>query len=373
MLKMKSILLATDFCPASIEATEAAATLASMFGARVSLLHVFRPSGMSAEGGTDERNLAQWQIQELATQLAAKSVAVDEAKVIEGHPVEGIVDEAQKIDADLVLIGAGKWGRSEPFQSGPIAEAVLQFAHSSVLAVRSGVQSTQFDRILCPVDQSPASRFALQTCIDLARTTGGVVHVVTVVPEITWQAAALKLTAASRAEFKDRWHREFEQFLASILTDGVAVTREIRHGITHEEIVESAEQHRSDLIVMGSTGRTGLARFLMGSVTRRVLRNLPCSLWSVKKAELVEEQVFEQDLQHIRLLMAEARALLEAGQYQPALLKFRQVTARNPLHGEALEGQAVAYEHLGLRDEARTFRDRAEKVLEPIAACSVGA
>jgi tetratricopeptide (TPR) repeat protein len=200
------------------------------------------------------------------------------------------------------------------------------------------------------------------------------VHVLTVVPELTGLAATLKMgpTAQAVAEHKDRWRHDFEQFLTGFKTDGVVLTREIRHGIPHEEIAASAAEHNADVIVMGTNGRTGLARLLMGSVARRVLRRMPCSLWTVKKLELAQEQQFAQDLQHIRLLMAEGRAFLESGQFRPALAKFRQVSQRNPLHAEALQGQAAAYEGLGQHEEARVFRSRAEKALEPAVEVGVG-
>jgi Tfp pilus assembly protein PilF len=113
---------------------------------------------------------------------------------------------------------------------------------------------------------------------------------------------------------------------------------------------------------MGSTGRTGLARLLMGSVARRVLQELPCSLWSVKQEHRAEE-LFDEDLRHMRLLMAEGRELLEAGDPGCALAKFRQVLAYNPFHADALQAQAQAYERLGQCDRAQSSRRRAEKVL----------
>jgi tetratricopeptide (TPR) repeat protein len=151
--------------------------------------------------------------------------------------------------------------------------------------------------------------------------------------------------------------------VAGIDFHGVPHRREIRHGLPHEEIVASACEHHADVIVMGSTGHTGLARLLMGSVARRVLQELPCSLWSVKQ-ERVAEELFDEDLRHMHLLMAEGRELLEAGDPGYALVKFRRVLAYNPFHAQALQAEAQAYERLGQRDRAQTCLRRAEKVLQ---------
>jgi Flp pilus assembly protein TadD len=113
---------------------------------------------------------------------------------------------------------------------------------------------------------------------------------------------------------------------------------------------------------MGSTGRTGLVRMLVGSVTRHMLRQLPCSLLTVKDEDAVEA-LFEEDLRQVNLLMAEGRELLKNGCYLPALVKLRQVTAIDPFHVEALQAQADAHEKLGQHDEAKTCSRRAQHVL----------
>ena len=53
--------------------------------------------------------------------------------------------------------------------------------------------------------------------------------------------------------------------------------------------VAAAQEHEADVICMGSTGPTGFIRVLMGSVTRHVLQDLPCSLLTVKDEHLIEE------------------------------------------------------------------------------------
>ena len=99
----------------------------------------------------------------------------------------------------------------------------------------------------------------------------------------------------------------------------------------HEQIVTVAKDCQADVIIMGATGRTGLTRLLLGSTTRRVLQQLPCSLLTVKEADVVE-QLFQDDLRTINLLMAEGRELMDARDYLVASTKFRRVLARNPFH-----------------------------------------
>ena len=112
---------------------------------------------------------------------------------------------------------------------------------------------------------------------------------------------------------------------------------------------------------MGATGRTGLVRVLLGSVTRRVLRQLPCSLLLVKDQTVFEEQ-FLLDLDTIDRLAAEGRDKLLGGEPSEAAGKFRQAVALDPYHTAALDGLASACEQLGQAEAARRYRNRAERL-----------
>jgi hypothetical protein len=163
------------------------------------------------------------------------------------------------------------------------------------------------------------------------------------------------------AEHDRAWREEFEHFLHGIDLADVSWKREVRKGPPHTEILAAARARHADLIVMGSTGRTGLGRILMGSVTHRVLQQLPCTLLAVK-GEDAADQLFEEDLRHMRLLVAEGCALMTKGSPGAALLKFRQILARDPFHLAALDGEADAHERLGQLEEAERCRRRAARL-----------
>lgn len=141
--------------------------------------------------------------------------------------------------------------------------------------------------------------------------------------------------------------------------------KEVRSGIPHEEIVAAAEKHQADLLVMGSTGRTALLRLLMGSVTRRVIQHLPCSLLTVKQEDLLNDDS-DQDIQRINALVAEGQNLLARGSFQLALARFNQVLVENSYHIPALEGVAVACEAMGQFNRAERCRRRVATLRQEI-------
>lgn len=367
MRKLQSILLATDFRPASQEAVRVAVQLASAFGSRVTLLHVLEPLPSWPVALHEQQQQAAGPLNEVSQQLAAQNVQVAESSIVVGPPADTIVRKANEIDADLILMGAGERSRFDRFSVGPVAAAVIEHAPQPVLAVRPGEPAARFQKVLCPVDQSGASGRGLRNAIRLARAFGGEVVALTVVPEVSWLSAAVETGqfADAKAEFARKWRDEFNRFVTGIPGHDVKVKQELLYGTPHQQIVEAVQDHKADVIVMGATGRTGLVRVLLGSTTRRVLQQLPCSLLTVKEEDVVEE-LFDGELRLIKLLMAEGRELLSSGAHEAALAKFRQVLHHDPFHLDAITGLAEAYEKSGNHDLANYYRRRVVKLQEPL-------
>jgi nucleotide-binding universal stress UspA family protein len=359
MRSLKTILLATDLLPASEEAAKTAVRLATKSGARISVLHVAEALIPWEAAIQEMRNRAEPIVQQCVEWLGRQGAQVADSQIVLGPPADTIVQKAGELNADLIVIGAGKLSRYERFSAGPVAATVIEHAHAPVLAVRGGAPECAFQTILCAVDQSEPAARGLRNAARLARLFGGRLVVVTVVPAVTVEAAAaLSQSVDEQEKFQALWQGEFSKLLEDSALEGLDVTKELRYGPPHQQIFSAAQEHQADLIVMGATGRSGLARVLVGSTTRRVLENLPCSLLTVKSEG--GGAAMEEELRTIQRLMAEAKRLLQTDQYLAAANNYRQVLARNPYHGAAAEGLAVANEHLGETAEAEFYRRRAD-------------
>jgi universal stress protein E len=356
MSVLRSILLATDFRQSSQMAAEATVRLATSFGSRVTVLHVreeFLTWPVSPFENQDR----------LTEQLRAQKIDLAEFLVHAGPPADTVVRKAQELDADLLVIGAGEKFLPGQRAVGPVAESVLARATCPVLAVIPHWPKLEFKTILCPVDHSRVSRRGLEDAIQLARTFGSKLVVLSVIPEVNWLTAAAETgqLADAKLEHQAKWAAEFDEFLAAVSFDGVEWERDLRNGVPHEQITAAAEQRGADLLVMGATGRTGIVRVLLGSVTRRVLRQLPCSVLLVKDQNVFEEQ-FLLDLDTIDRLANEGQDRLRAGSPAEAAGKFRQALALDPYHAAALDGLVRACEQLGQADVAKRYRRRAERL-----------
>lgn len=158
-------------------------------------------------------------------------------------------------------------------------------------------------RILCPVDFSDTSRHALEYALTLARWYESRVTVLhaCLVPAAVSVApfggpAGMEPTALAvprRAELR----RELEGFIEPYVAEGVPLDLSLGEGLAIEEILHGAAELPADLIVMGTHGRSGVERLLLGSVAERVLRKAPCPVLTVPpRATAVRPPAFKRIL-----------------------------------------------------------------------------
>lgn len=141
-----------------------------------------------------------------------------------------------------------------------------------------------YERILVPTDGSIGVERAVEHAIDLARTYDAELHALYVV-----NVASLSAEVNSRAvteNFEELGERATEAVAEQAADAGIEdVTTEVVHGIPHRTILEYAGDNDVDLVVMGTHGRTGLDRYLLGSVTERVVRTSDVPVLTVRTRE----------------------------------------------------------------------------------------
>jgi nucleotide-binding universal stress UspA family protein len=149
--------------------------------------------------------------------------------------------------------------------------------------------------ILIAIDGSECSEAAVQEVIKTQPKDARirVMHVIEPLPPLEGWAYAVDWQQI----LQDR-RKEAEGFVADAMNSlreaGFTVATAIEEGIAKSVIVEAASQWPADLVVMGSHGRKGLARFLLGSVSEGVSRHAPCSVLIVRKTAAVRVAVCDR-------------------------------------------------------------------------------
>ena len=140
-----------------------------------------------------------------------------------------------------------------------------------------------YDRILLPTDGSDANNRAVEQAVGLARETGADLHVLFVLEDIPYAPEMMDDTM--EGQLREIGEATIEDIEGRAGEAGVDVVTEIREGAPHTTILEYAEAADVDAIVMGTHGRSGLDRYLLGSVTERVVRTADVPMLTVRMGE----------------------------------------------------------------------------------------
>jgi nucleotide-binding universal stress UspA family protein len=144
----------------------------------------------------------------------------------------------------------------------------------------------EFRKILCPTDFSDTSRVALATAVSLAQKLGASVTLLHVyqAPGIALPDGVALGGAEEMATLANQVDASMKSWQAEAQALGLTVGLETAIGATAPEIERIADEGGYDLIVIGTHGRTGLAKALLGSTTEKVVQKAPCAVLTVRRA-----------------------------------------------------------------------------------------
>lgn len=292
----EKILLATDGSQEAARAAQTAAELAEKTGAELHVVHVGHMPDVfyEAPGGwmldwelvekmrENAREEAAKRLKEWVREVAGPGRTVVQTHAKVGRPEAEIVQLAEELDADLVVVGSRGLGRLRRALMGSVSESVLHYAHCSVLVARGTPLSFPV-KILTAVDGSQEAARAAQTAAELAEKTGSELHVVHVgVLEPVYHPERHGYPAY-RERIEEEVLRLLEEQVERLKKTGKEVVRSHpRLGRADEEILAVAGEIGAELIVTGNRGLSPLKRVLMGSVSDSVVRHARCPVLVVR-------------------------------------------------------------------------------------------
>lgn len=202
-----------------------------------------------------------------------------------GSPEEEIVRIAEARSASLIVVGA-KPRHGAQLVLGHVAERVVRYAHAAVLVAREG---TTTGRVLVPTDFTEGSRTALAIARAFAQSTGAEVTLLHVVKPMS------SVLSSALMPLGDTWSPPPKAAMERLEALGLATLESLatEHGFARFEqlegdpadvVIERAAALDVDVVIMGSRGRRGLARLVLGSVAEKVIRNSHCSVLVARDA-----------------------------------------------------------------------------------------
>ena len=296
-----TVLIGTSLTELSDDVVRAGLDVARASGARVGFAYAFQPQWAYSAGPylTEayiqetleiEKSLAE---QRLADQIARLSIRKEEiaGKVIAYGPAHRVVIEAaEEMNAGLIVVGSTESPQlSKLF--GSTADRVIRKAMRPVLMVRGRLEVPP-RRVLMPVDLSPLSAVAFRRGLEILGQIAGdpsleLEALFVISPQDRELLAGKDLPPASEAAALE----ELDSFVnRNAAWSGQRPGTKLLYGEVEKEIRERAGEWQADLVVLGTHGRGGFERFLLGSVAADVVRRGAASVLVIPP-ELAPEAV----------------------------------------------------------------------------------
>lgn len=265
--------------------------LAERTGATLHLVHVHAPDAAAVaryahQGYTGADPAALFE-DALRARLEAEVFAISpgarvQCRALAGRPETVLTRVAAELGADALLLAPTRRGALAGALLGTTAKHVLRHATATVpVLVLHGEPA--FHRVLLTTDLSahsiPAHERGLALACGLAEADRPALRTLHVIPP-----ASLEDTPDDADEEVEAALRELAEFLPKHAVDGHVPDPCVRFGDTAPAIIHEARAWSADLLVLGTHGRRGAARFLLGSVAETVLGHAPCSVLVVPPA-----------------------------------------------------------------------------------------
>jgi universal stress protein E len=282
------ILAATDFSTRSNRALRQAGLLAQSGGAQLHIVHVVdddRPDALVRVEKREAERLLGEQVDSMPELLGTQA----RPRVVAGDAFDGILRTAAEIRPDLIVMGSHRKQMLRDIFVGTTIERVIRQGSFPVLMVNFEAQR-KYENVIAPVDLSDTSAHALR----VARSLGLVGDSgVTFLHAFAALAKGKMFVVGSDrdsidsyvASERERASGEVAEFLAANDLEGPRRPLRVAEGRPMEVIFRAVSEMRPDLLIMGTRGRSGLLKALIGSVTEEALRSLNVDILAVPPIE----------------------------------------------------------------------------------------
>ena len=207
----------------------------------------------------------------------AKAIAAEEGAHImvnleQGEPYERVIQVAEDERCDLIVMGRRGISHLERAFMGSVTARVIGYTTKEVLVIPESA-SVAWNNILLATDGSDRSHAAQLKAFDIVKSYNGHLAALSVV-DVNEEFFALAHQAV--LEMVNKAGSQLETLRAEAAAAGLAAEIAVREGSTPEVVADHAATIGATVIVMGSHGRRGLHKFLMGSATERVIGFAHC-------------------------------------------------------------------------------------------------
>jgi len=295
---IKRILFATDFSACAERAMGYAVSLAASWKAELCVITVLELyPGMDPDYAVNKmyldhvRGEATRQLENIQTRLKWQGQEVM-TRIEIGIPSQAVQTVAQTMAADLLVVGTHGRTGLDHILLGSTAERVVRMAPCPVFAVKADKGAAHvreigaIKRIVVPIDLSSCSLDALEYAAQFVKQIGASITMLHVMEPVAY-GLDFSLSHANEWKRQRKYLEERLTVLSACLTSfGVKTDHVLMPGLPADSITSYVTAHECDLMVMGTHGRRGISRILLGSIADAMLRHAPCPVLTVRQFDV---------------------------------------------------------------------------------------
>lgn len=367
MKLLKKILLPINPEYFTDDSLQFAIKLAKLYHSEIFPVHVIAKEAEFKSIKEIALKLAKDHIHKVQSILNKEGIMMGDPIIDYGNHFDRITIAAFKNDVNVILFGMRKSNDRGETGLNLTIEKVIRHCDKPVWVIKE-VHKQGIRNMLCPVDFSEASNRALLNSIHLARKFNAKLTLLSVFTpvktEFPWLTNDNDYSEENEKSFNE-YKNLHETHLKKFTLDGIAWTSVIRSGEPHQEILKECRDHKYDLLIMGTTGRSGLGRMMIGSVTEKVTRQVPCSFITTKSEDVINLRL-ENKISNIEQHYHIARQKQKLNLLDEAIDEYLICLTFNDMHIPSLLGLSEIYGRKGNKEKESLYKKMAIEIMNRI-------
>lgn len=298
----------------------------------------------------------------------SEKLKLPEGRVIKktsyGNMFDQIISMSENENVNLVLITNEPEHSESSYNIDFLAEKLIRKSQKPVWVVKEGSKGFP-EKIMCSVDYSDASERALKNAIKIARAFGKKLFIVNVLePLESKYSPRFEIDFREENEkLKKQNEDRFSEFIEKFRLSNLEYETHILSGKPHEEIKNFIDNNEIDLLFMGATGKKFIQRIMLGSITEKVIRELPTSM-VITKSENILNLKIDSDISMLEKHLENSKKLEDAGYYEEAIEQLKICLRINDLHLPSLSALVRLYSKTGKTELAKVYRQKIDDILK---------
>lgn len=359
---LEKIILPTDLHLDCEEQINTAIKLSKLCNSEILILHVLPFENLVDPVLHRVKKNAEKQLNIIKATFEKESISVQDPLILYGKPADNIIKTATKKGVDLILTGSGSYLKNEKFKRGSTAEKLMRSADIPVWVVKLDTISS-LKNILCPIDFSTPSRGALKNALLLSTFFNAQVTILGVYETYTHLSNRFEVDVEEEnTQRLEHFKTKMNTFLAAFDLTSIKHKILIKSGVPDQQILQTIKEANHDLLIMGTHGRSGIRKFIMGSVTEKVTREVPCSFITTKNEDIIQLK-YDDEILEIETHFNKGNELFEKKRFDEALGHYTICLQINKLHIPSIIKLAEIFKHLKDPKKAKEYSDLSKNLL----------